>query len=72
MAWCNPPAGILGKPLLICFMVLFACNFCLLFFGTPPVFTAEKWVPLTPMTPISFMMTSQQPMRGMNQVFRIF
>ena len=43
--------------------------FCLLIFGTPPAFTAEKRLSLTP---ISFIMTLQQPKRRMKGLFKIF
>ena len=46
--------------------------FCLLIFRKPPVFTAERWLSLPPMTATAFMMQSQQPERRLQWLFRIF
>ena len=63
----HPPKPPISKRLLIFFLL--AHNLCLIVVGTLRVFTAGKWLSLTPMTQISLLMTSQQP-RLMKWLFR--
>ena len=60
----TPPPPIMSNRLLIFFDFLI--------FRTPPVFTTERWLSLTPMTPIVFMMASQQPEKRMKWLVRVF
>ena len=66
----QPPAPIPPVPPSNYILLAYDCR--LLIFGTPHVFTAEKWLSLIPMTPISFEMTSRQPERRMKWLVRTF